>query len=460
MSDDTAIAEGFDFKIEDAGPARKKLEVTVTADAIQAKLDASMGTLQSQSALPGFRKGRAPRQLLNRRFGKAIQEETLNELMQEGCRQAFESLNIRPLGNLEPADPDFVPELQPGKPMNFAVVFEVVPEFDLPDMSAITIARPQLDVEDSHIDEELDRQCMRAGTAEEREKNFKTGDRLLGAAELYLEDDEEPIFTHEQVLAVIPEKGESGQILGLLVDDLGSHFAKSAIGKVVEISTTGPDTHEREDIRGKKLRIRFTINLAEHITPCTPEDLIERFSLASIDVLREQVRLALEQQRDEEQSSAMRTQMLTAVTDAIDMELPEKISGNHAAQDLERIRFELMQQGLTSEEVEEKLAEVRERSNERSLQNLKTWFILERIANDQDIAVSEQEINGYITTMAMRQGVRPDKMRSELIKQDRIDNIARSVRERKAADHLVSLATIEDISMDEWAERQAAASST
>ena len=343
MSTDTATADGFEFNIEDAGPARKRLEVTVSADAIQSKLDASMGTLQAQSSLPGFRKGRAPQHLLNRRFGKAIEEETLNELMQDGCRQAFESLGVRPLGNLEPADPEAVPALKKGEPLKFAVVFEVLPEFDLPDMAGITIARPQLEVEDRHIDDELERQCLRGGSAEELEGKFKPADRLLGAAVLYLEDGEEPIFSHEQVLAVMPEKGEAGQMLGLKIDDLGKYFSKAGIGDTITIETTGPETHEREDIRGKALRIEFSINIAERITPCTADDLVERFSLASIDVLREQIRLALEQQRDEEQNSAMRSQMLTAVTASVDMELPEKISGTQAAQDLERIRLELME---------------------------------------------------------------------------------------------------------------------
>jgi len=459
MSTDTATADGFEFNIEDAGPARKRLEVTVSADAIQSKLDASMGTLQAQSSLPGFRKGRAPQHLLNRRFGKAIEEETLNELMQDGCRQAFESLGVRPLGNLEPADPEAVPALKKGEPLKFAVVFEVLPEFDLPDMAGITIARPQLEVEDRHIDDELERQCLRGGSAEELEGKFKPADRLLGAAVLYLEDGEEPIFSHEQVLAVMPEKGEAGQMLGLKIDDLGKYFSKAGIGDTITIETTGPETHEREDIRGKALRIEFSINIAERITPCTADDLVERFSLASIDVLREQIRLALEQQRDEEQNSAMRSQMLTAVTASVDMELPEKISGTQAAQDLERIRLELMERGLADSELEEKLAEVRDRSNERSLQNLKTWFIVERVANDYNIAVSEQEINGHIATTALRQGIRPEVLRSELVKQDRIGGIARTIRERKAADHLVSLATVEDISMDEWEKRQADADS-
>ncbi|MDP7070052.1 MAG: trigger factor [Phycisphaerales bacterium] len=455
MSDAPEKYEGFEFKLEEAGPARKRLFITVSADTIQAKIDASMGTLQVQSTIPGFRKGHVPKHLLERRFGTAMREETRNELMQEGCRLAFEKLGIAPLGQLEPVDPDAEPTIEAGKPLEFGVAFEVIPDFDLPDMSEVELERPQLEVADSHIDEELSRQCMRAGTAEELKSKFKAADRLLGRAELYLEDAEEPIFEHEQVLAVIPEKGEPGQLLGLMIDGMDTRFSKASVGDTIEIATTGPEAHEREDIRGKDLRLNYTIFLAERITPCTQDDLIERFSLASADVLREQVRLALEQQRDEEQAAVLREQALKAVTDAIEMELPEQLSGQQAAADLEGIRMELMQQGMQADEVETKLAEVRDRSNDQTRRRMKTWFLLERVASDNDIDVSEQEINGRIASMAMKQGVRPDKLRAELVKNDRIMPLARSIRERKAADMLVEQAAVTDISMDDWNEKVA-----
>ena len=450
MSDDTATNEGFDFVLEDAGPARKKLTVTISADAVQKKIDASIGTLQFQSALPGFRKGKAPKHLLERRFGTALREETCNELMQEGCKKAFEELGVKPLGNLEADDPDANIEIEAGKPLSFGVVFEVIPEFDMPDVSKIEILKPQLEVSDNHIDEELTRQCMRMGSAKEISKDFQADDRLLGAAELFVEGEDESTFSHEQILVVIPKAKAAGQILGLSVDGLDKTFKKAAVGDIVEITTTGSETHEREDIRGKSLLIKYTIHLGERITPITSEELMERFSLPSMDVLREQIRLALEQQRDEQQASVLREQLIEAASKHLEMELPENISGRQVAADLERVGMELMQRGLDENEVEAKLAEVRDRSTTQTLTQLKTWFMLERVANEEDIIVSEQEINGRIATMAMQQGVRPDQLRADLVKSDRIMALARSIRERKAVDHLVELASVSDCTMEEW----------
>lgn len=442
--------DGFEFSLEEAGPARKRLHITITSDHIRDRLATSLGTVLEQATMPGFRKGRVPKHLIEKRFGQAMREDARNELIQEGYQKGLDHFEIQPLGDVEPADPDAELELTDDQPLSFAVEFEVVPEFEFPDLAKIEIKRPQLDVTDDMIDAELERQCMRHGSSEELEKGFTAGDRMLGAAELTMDGEDEALYTSEQVLVVLPEKGEAGQVLGLMCDDLCASFAKSKLGDTVTIKTTGPESHEREDIRGKELSLAFTIHLCERITPCTPEELIERFSLTSNDVLREQIKLALEQQRDEEQANAMREQAIELVSEAIDMELPEKASERQVASDLERIRMELMQQGLEPELVEGKLAEVRERSASASQARLKSWFMIQRVANDEDIQISEQEINGRIASMAMQRGARPDQLRTELVRNNQLMALASSIRDRKAADVLVGRLKAVDCSMDEW----------
>jgi FKBP-type peptidyl-prolyl cis-trans isomerase (trigger factor) len=112
--------------------------------------------------------------------------------------------------------------------------------------------------------------------------------------------------------------------------------------------------------------------------------------------------------------------------------------------------MELLQRGLEAEEVETKLAEIREQSADKTRNRVKGFFVIARIAEDASISVSEQELNGAIATMAMRQGVRPDKLRSELAKQDRLQQMAMTLRDRKAMDHIASQMTHEDVSVDEW----------
>ncbi|MCH2136982.1 MAG: trigger factor [Phycisphaerales bacterium] len=454
MSEDVTTTEaeatGFEFKVEEIGPSRKRLHITVTADAVDEKLESSMGSLQMEAALPGFRKGRAPRHLIERRFGEGVQQEARNQLVSEAYTACLKDNDLNPLSEPEPVDPDADIELKAGTPLTFAVEVEVVPDFELPDLTGITIKRPTLEVEDSHIEEELTRQCMRHGSGEEIEKSFKEGDRMLGAAKLSIKGEDEPIFETPQTLVVLPEKGESGAVLGLLFEDLKASFSRKKVGDTITLETTGPEGHEREDIRGKDLELEFTIQVAERITPCTHQELIDTFSLASEDVLREQIRLALEQQRDEEQAQVIRDQAVNSAVELVKLDLPEKFSENQIARDLEGVRMELLQKGMEPDMVEAKMAEVRERSSEQTINRMKGFFLLARLAAEYEISVSEQELNGSIATMAMRQGVRPEKLRSELAKQGRLQQLATTVRDRKTIDQMAKSMQIEDISLDDW----------
>jgi trigger factor len=258
------------------------------------------------------------------------------------------------------------------------------------------------------------------------------------------------MFETPRTLLVLPDKDESGAVLGLLFDDLCKTFSRKKVGDTIVLTTTGPDGHEREDIRGKELELSFTVQVAERITPCTTQDLIDAFSLASEDVLREQIRLALEQQRDEEQAQVLRDQAMDAAVEAVELNLPERFSEGQIANDLERARMEMLQQGIDADEVETKLAEIRERSTEQTIKRMKGYFLIARLVDKYEISVSEQELNGSIATMAMRQGLRPDKLRSELAKEDRLQQLAMTVRDRKTMDRLAADMKQNDVTADEW----------
>ena len=99
MTETTETTLDFNITVKDAGPARKLISVKVPADSIDKEMSVSMGTLQAQAVLPGFRKGKAPSHLLKRRFGTAMQEETVQKLVREGMEKAVTDNKLLVLGN-------------------------------------------------------------------------------------------------------------------------------------------------------------------------------------------------------------------------------------------------------------------------------------------------------------------------------------------------------------------------
>lgn len=452
-----------DVKIEDIGPAMKRVTITVPAETVAEKIGISIETLAAQTELPGFRKGRAPKALLERRFGTAVREETRNQIVAEAYSQAIEAHKLRPVGDPEPTTPMDELKLEEGKPLTFSLDVEIVPEFQLPELEGIEIKRPILEITDEHVQSEIERQQLNLGEPEEIEGDFQKNDRIIGYATATRKGEDEPFFQHDEVLVIHPgeENGGQGQVLGLLIDNLADKLKDKRVGDTIEIDVTAPEGHEREDIRGKQLHIVLQVRRAERINPASVETVLQSYGMPSEDVLREQIKMALDQRLQQEQIGAMRDQLYEHLIDAVDFDLPEKLSERQAERILYQHQIELLYRGVSPEEVEEHLARARSQSKELARRQLKRLFLMQRLADHFEIQVSEQEVNGRIAGIAAQRGMRPEQLRSELAQADRLGELTLQIREHKTADRIIGQAKVTDISSEEWrkivADKQAAA---
>ncbi|HWB19546.1 MAG TPA: trigger factor [Phycisphaerales bacterium] len=454
MSQAPALADpnAPEIKVEDVGPARKRLTITIPAPIVDARIRESMGTLLTQTALPGFRKGHVPESLLRKRFGDNVKSETRNQLVASAYAQAIERHALKPLSEPTPVSDMDKLEVEEGKPLSFAVEVEIIPDFELPSVEGVEIKKPMLEISESHINDELKRQQMNLGKPHRVEDDFKPGDRLGGHAKVWRNDETDPFFQNERVLIVVPsdEDGGKGQIFGLIIDDMAAQLKGKKVGDTVTFNAVGPEAHEREDIRGAKLRIEFSIKIAERVEPAEIPQVVEHYGLQDEAMLREQIQLALEHRRDEEQAGAMREQLMEKIADLVEIPMPEKLTAAQAERNLEHARLELMSRGVTPDEIESHLAEMRADSETASRARLKNFFLMLRFAEKLNIQVSEQEVNGRIALMAAQRGVRPDKLKSELQQSGRSGDLVSQLRDQKTADRLVSQAKLVEISADEW----------
>lgn len=441
-----------DVKIEDAGPARKRLTITVPAAVIDEKLAESIATLSNEAAIPGFRKGKVPEKLIERKFGSSVRNETKNQLIAGAYSEALEAHKIKPVGEPEPVGDMSALEIQQGKPLTFSLEVEVTPEFELPSFDDIEIRKPLLPIDDEMVAKELERQQMMHGESSKVEGAVQENDRVIGYASVTREGEAEPFFRQDNVVVAVPanDDGGKGQVLGLLIENLAAKLKDAKIGESITIDTVGPDGHEREDIRGAKLRIVLEVRDIQRIAPAEPAAVAARYGLPDEEMLREQIKLALEHRRDDEQASAMREQAMLALAERMDFPLPEKLSAQQAARNLEQYRMELLYAGKTPEEVEQRLAEVRAESEDATRERLKQFFVMHRLAEHFKVEVSEQEVNGRIAAIAAQRGVRPEKFRADLAQAGRLGEVSRMVRDQKSADRLVQQVKKTEVSADEW----------
>ncbi|MCE9620117.1 MAG: trigger factor [Planctomycetes bacterium] len=456
MSPSAPIAETNQVKIEDAGPARKRITVTVSAAAVKERLETGYGSLKNETALPGFRKGRAPRELLQRRFGDALLKETRDQILSEAYGQAIEANKLQPVGAPEIAPESRDAAIEVGKPFTFSIEVEVAPEFKLPNTDGIEVKRPIFEIGDEHVDLEIRRQGYRFGNAARITGPFQPLDRLLCEVKAYKNSEEEPFFSNDRALVVIPDTADEGkgQLLGLMVEDLGPRTEGKKVGDHITVKTTGPDQHEREDLRGASIRIELQVKDADRIDPLSEQGLAEKLSLDTVDNLKGQVRLALERQRDAEQRSAEREQVYAFLAKSVDFPLPEKLTLAQSTRNIEMARMDLLQRGVDPNEVETKLAEIRGESEANTQRRLKLFFILGRLAEEMKIDVTEAELNARIAGIAMQRGTRPDQLRNEIEKAGKLNELAHSIREHKTADRILEKAKFTDIPAEQWNDEQ------
>jgi trigger factor len=441
-----------DIKITETAPCTKRIAIKVPASEVDARLELALSAFLADAALPGFRKGKAPRALVEKRVGGALLNETRGQIMSEAYSKAIQDNKLTPISDPRPADGETVPELARGKDFAFTVEIEVAPEFATPDFSTYEVKRPTIEVTKDHVEGEILRQSYRFGAPGRIDGPFERLDRMLGKATVTVEGRDGTYFETDKALCVVPAEEDEGkgQLLGLIFDDLDKALLGKKVGETVTVTMTGADGHEREELRGKKISVQYQILEAERITPRSGKELAEMYGVETEEIFREQVRDALEQRRDGEQRAAMREQVAEQLVAGVDFALPAKISEEQVSRTLEQQRMELLSRGLDANAVENRLAEMRGSSEKAAKDRLKLFFIMSRLAQHFNVNITDQELNGRIAFMASQQGVRPEQLRKQLEQSGRMGEVISVIRDAKVSDRIISQAKVSDISADEW----------
>lgn len=440
-----------EIRVEDAGPCRKKISVTVPAELVAEHIGSATTTIVSDAALPGFRRGKAPRQLIEKRFGSHIRGEAKQQLIASAYSEAVESNKLQVIGEPEPGEGLAELEVKEGQPLSFTVEVEIAPEFELPSLEGVEIFKPTIEVKEELVDEQIAKLGLNEGELESQDKAVP-GDYCIGHGVMKLADGEVLIDVPDAVVQV-PADAEAdpkGAILGVIVDDFAKQIGTPRPGDTITIKTKGPESHENPRVRGADLTIEYTVDRVERIIPATPEKLVERFNLENVQALRETMTLRLNQRAMLEQQGVMRQQIAKHLIDTIDFALPEKVSAAQAERNINRARYEMMYRGMDAQAVEQRIAELRSTSSDTAKNQLKLFFILAKVAGERGVQVTENEVYGRIHQIAQQRGLSPNQVAQELSRNNQISAIAQQIREHKVLDALIAQAKVQELPLDEF----------
>ncbi|MEM9913329.1 MAG: trigger factor [Planctomycetota bacterium] len=465
MADDsTAVVDDQEtkpeqtVKVEDAGPALKRLTIELPESRIKDKIEDSFVQLSNDAVLPGFRKGRAPRRLLEKRFAESVQGDVKNQLLSESYHQALEEEGLDVIGEPDVKDAEDI-EVPESGPLSYVVEVEVTPDFELPKFDGIKVEKKTFDVTDVDVDTEMEQYRERYGQmsavedATVAEGDYVQSDVKVLAGE-DAGDDAEILHEHPGAYTLVhgEDKDHKGHVAGILIEDLGKQLAAKKVGDTVSISMTGPDGHENEAIKGQPVTVQMAITHVHRLAPASIEDLLPQFGMQTEDELKERVKTMLEQRNEQTQQADMHKQVTEQIVDAVELDLPEGLKGRQIERALQRQQMELLYSGKQPEEIEEELAEARTQGEAEAVKQLKTFFVLDKAAKELEVEVAENEINGRISMMAMQQQRRPEKLRNEMRQRGELEQLYLSIREQKTLDKIIEQATVTEVAGEAEAE--------
>lgn len=432
--------------IEDAGAARKRIKVEIPAERIAGKIEEAMKELQHDAVLPGFRRGRAPKRLIEKRFGGELKNTVKGQLVAEAYQKAVEDHKLQVLG--EP-DVDLTKvELPATGPLQVALEVEITPEFELPSIEKLAVKKPKLEANDERINLAVENLRRHFGRWDAVNGGAELEDAVL--ADIKIQDPDNNVLTEQANVSVVVK---AGSIAGIQFDDLGDKLKGTKATDVVTLKGEVPADSRSENLRGKTLTITLTAKEVKRlILPEVNADFVTMLGFESIDQLRSDLKDRLVVQLAQEVKNAQAQQIYRYLLSNTTLNLPPQLSQRQMANVFRRRALQLMQQGVPETDIVQHIDQLRVSSAQQSAVDLKLFFILGKLAEQFNIEVSEAEINGRIAEIANLYGRRPEKVRHELQQQGQFEQLFLQVRDGKVVDKLLETAEITEVDEKTLAE--------
>lgn len=398
----------------------RHLTITVPADRLEAERHSAAKRLAQKVRLPGFRKGKVPPQVLEKKFGGAVEQEMLENVMGAAYREVIQREGLQPISQAAIENVDY----QPGQDLKFDVHFEVRPEIELNRLGGFTVRRPPTVVGDEAVDQVLQR--LREEHASWQP--IEPGQALVNGDMAVVE-----ITALDGASANQPRRY---QVL------LGQEQVRPEIEEVIRTLAPGEqgeftiDLPEGEDETSLKPH-HIRVHLVEGKRPEYPEldDAFARQLGAFEDVtaLRGRVREDLEKEAEAEAERAIRHDLVSQIVEANPFDVPDSMVNQYLDQMIRPRKGE----------DPARMQEFKQAAYPGAQQALRRMLVIDRVAELEGLRATANEVEARIEEIAARVGKPAHEIRTQFQKSGRLGEIEEQITEEKVFDYLKSLSTIE-----------------
>ncbi|HBG5343269.1 TPA: trigger factor [Clostridioides difficile] len=413
------------------------LKITVDNNKFEAAVNKAYNKSRNKYNIPGFRKGKAPRIVIETQYGKGIfYNDAIEILFPEVYPEAIKELDIDPIDN-----PDLdIEEISKDNGLVMVLNVEVKPEFELGNYKGIEIAKVENTVSDENVEAKLQEMV---------EKNA----RLVSVEDKALEDGDTAIIDFEGFENGVAFDGGKGENYNLVI---GSNtfipgFEEQLVGKKageeVEVNVTFPEEYHSQDLAGKPVVFNVKINdvKVKELSALDDEFAKDTSEFDSLDELRADVRAKLEEEAKNRADAETRNSVVEKVAENTEIEIPEVMIQHQIDNMLNELNYQLQYQGFGLQQLLEMtgrtMEELREERKEDAKKLVKSSLVLEAITKAEGIEATEEEFKAELEKMASAYNMEIEKIEASLRDADKED-IKGQIKVRKTIDLLVDNATI------------------
>lgn len=426
--------------VETLAPCRKLLRVEVDAPTVDKTFEEVTREFQREAELPGFRPGKVPRELLLKRFGKDIEEQVRAKLINDSFRKAVEEQKLDVIGR-----PD-IEEIQfgRGQALQFAATIETAPEFDLPEYKGLPVRVEARSVTEADVERALDLLREQRARFQTVERPAQMGDFVVvnytGTSE------GKPLTDIAPTAKGLTE--QKGFWIEMRPEGFIPGFAEQLVGaKAGErrtVSVTFPADFVARDLAGRPGVYEVEIvEVKEKVLPPLDDAFARSFDAENLEKLREGVRRDLENELKFKQSKEIRSQILRLLLSRANFDLPESVVAQETRQVVYEIVRENAQRGVSRDLIEREKDAIYAAAAGNARERVKLSFLIQRIAEKEDIKVSELEILRRIQTLAAMYQIPPQQLLRDLQKRNALIEIYDEIAREKVLEFLENNARIE-----------------
>ena len=428
--------------VENLAPCKKLVRIEVESQKVDEAFEDMLKNYQRQARLPGFRPGKAPKAMVEKRYESDISDEVKKKLIPDAYREAVKEQKLEVVGY-----PD-IEEIQFGKgqALQFAATVETAPVFEMPEYKSLPAKREKGDVTDEDVRKAID-------LLRERQTGFQTVARELKEGDVAVVNytgtsEGKPLTEIAPTAKGLTEQknfwvniDKSSFILGFAEQLVG---AKAGDKRTVTVDF--PADFVTPELQGKKAVYDVeVVEVKEKTLPELNDEFARAYGAENLEKLREGVRTDLTNELKYKKERSVREQIVKGLLDRVTCELPESSVVHETRNIVYNIVTENQKRGISKEMIDQQKNEIYLSANSTAKERVKASFLFQKIAEKESIKVEQTEVLQRIQQLAANYQMSPDKFIKELQKRNGIPEIYEQLQNEKVIDLLVQNAAVEEV---------------